>query len=72
MMKKEVLAAKWKDLTEIEEIELEPSLENGGLRQGSTFLDSIATLNGDGVGLNYHYGLFKQVFVDHKQKAERT
>lgn len=70
-----ILSKHGKDLSEIEEIELEPSLGNGGLgRLASCFLDSIATLglNGDGVGLNYHFGLFKQVFEDNKQIAVKN
>ncbi len=68
---KKELAANGKSLAEIEEVELEPSLGNGGLgRLAACFMDSVATLglNGDGVGLNYHYGLFKQVFDKNLQK----
>ncbi len=59
-----------KSLAKVESYEQEPSLGNGGLgRLAACFLDSIATLdlNGDGIGLRYHYGLFKQTFKDHKQ-----
>ena len=72
-VKKELEAA-GKSLAEIEELEPEPSLGNGGLgRLAACFVDSIATLglNGDGVGLNYHYGLFKQVF-DKKHLQQET
>lgn len=68
---KAVLEAEGHSLAEIEELEMEPSLGNGGLgRLAACFLDSIATLglNGDGVGLNYHFGLFKQVFENNLQK----
>lgn len=67
---KELFKENGKSLEEIEEIEAEPSLGNGGLgRLAACFLDSIATLDlpGDGVGLNYHLGVFKQVFEYNKQ-----
>lgn len=70
---KEELEKCGKSIAQIEEIEPEPSLGNGGLgRLAACFLDSIATLglNGDGVGLNYHLGLFRQVFDNNLQKEE--
>ncbi len=70
-----ILKEKGKDIAKIEEIEPEPSLGNGGLgRLAACFLDSIATLGlpGEGIGLNYHYGLFKQVFKDRLQTAEKN
>ena len=72
---KDLLAANGKDLSKIEDAEPEPSLGNGGLgRLAACFLDSIATLGlpGDGIGLNYHYGLFKQVFKKKMQTAEKN
>ncbi|MCR5301889.1 MAG: glycogen/starch/alpha-glucan family phosphorylase [Lachnospiraceae bacterium] len=69
---REVLAKYGKDITAIEDVENEPSLGNGGLgRLAACFLDSIATLGlcGDGIGLNYHFGLFKQVFENRLQTA---
>lgn len=71
----EVLKKHGIDIADIEEAETEPSLGNGGLgRLAACFLDSIATLElpGDGVGLNYHDGLFKQTFADHKQREEKN
>ncbi len=71
----EVLKANGKTLSKIEEVEPEPSLGNGGLgRLAACFLDSIASLGlpGNGIGLNYHFGLFKQVFNDKLQCAEKN
>ncbi len=71
----DILKKNGKSLANVEEAEPEPSLGNGGLgRLAACFLDSIATLGlpGDGIGLNYHFGLFKQVFVKNAQTAEKN
>ena len=70
---KEELKKAGKKLSKVEEVELEPSLGNGGLgRLAACFIDSISSLgiNGDGIGLNYHCGLFKQVFKNNEQTAQ--
>ena len=70
---KKVLSENGRDICKIEEIEPEPSLGNGGLgRLAACFMDSIATLglNGDGISLNYHYGLFRQKFENNLQTEE--
>ena len=70
---KQALKKHGRELSDIEEFESEPSLGNGGLgRLAACFLDSIATLNlpGDGIGINYHFGLFKQKFCHNMQKEE--
>lgn len=70
-----ILSSKGKSLSAIEEVEPEPSLGNGGLgRLAACFMDSIASLGlpGEGIGLNYHFGLFKQIFEEKLQKAEKN
>ena len=72
---KSILNENGHSLSEVEEVEPEPSLGNGGLgRLAACFLDSIATLglNGDGIGLNYHFGLFKQVFKNNLQSEQKN
>lgn len=69
---KACLEAHGKSMAALEEVEPEPSLGNGGLgRLAACFLDSLATLNlpGDGIGLRYHCGLFRQKF-EHQSQSE--
>lgn len=69
---KKELSDAGKDLIQVEEVELEPSLGNGGLgRLAACFIDSISSLGltGDGVGLNYHFGLFQQVLKNNQQET---
>ncbi|WZU01527.1 glycogen/starch/alpha-glucan phosphorylase [Erysipelothrix sp. D19-032] len=71
---RDVLAANGRNISEVEDYEPEPSLGNGGLgRLAACFMDSIATLglNGQGLGLVYHYGLFRQVFRNRLQAEEK-
>ena len=71
----EILKSRGKELSKIEEAEPEPSLGNGGLgRLAACFMDSIATLGlpGEGIGLNYHFGLFKQVFENRLQMEKKN
>ncbi len=70
---KKLLEQNGKSLDAMEEAEEEPSLGNGGLgRLAACFMDSIAALNlcGDGIGLCYHLGLFKQVFEENRQTEQ--
>ena len=72
---RDVLAAHGRNIATVEECELEPSLGNGGLgRLAACFLDSIASLglSGDGIGLNYHFGLFEQQLRNHKQNEVKN
>ena len=72
---KKIVESVGKSMAEVEEVEPEPSLGNGGLgRLAACFMDSIATLRlpGAGIGLNYHFGLFRQVFTNKLQDAKKN